>query len=55
MIAKRLIGIIVVGAAVLLTGCSDDGYTPELHTLDAIINEKPDSAMRLLDSQRFTQ
>ncbi len=50
MIAKRLIGIIAVGAVVLLTGCSDDGYTPELHTLDTIINEKPDSALRLLDS-----
>ena len=50
MIAKRLIGIIVVGAVVLLTGCSDDGYTPELHALDTIINEKPDSALHLLDS-----
>ena len=50
MIAKRLIGIIVVGAMLLLAGCSGDGYTPELHTLDSIINEKPDSALRLLDS-----
>ena len=30
MKVKRLIGIIVLGAAVLLTGCSGDGYTPEL-------------------------
>lgn len=50
MIAKRLIGIIVLGAAVLLTGCSGDGYTPELLAIDSIINEKPDSALRLLDS-----
>ena len=50
MIAKRLIGIIVVGAMLLLAGCSGDGYTPELHTLDSIINENPDSALRLLDS-----
>ena len=50
MIAKRLTGIIVVGAMLLLAGCSGDGYTPELHTLDSIINEKPDSALRLLDS-----
>jgi hypothetical protein len=50
MIAKRLIGIIVVGAMLLLAGCSGDGYTPELHTLDSIINENPDSALHLLDS-----
>ena len=50
MIAKRLIGIIVLGAAVLLTGCSGDGYTPELLAIDSILNEKPDSALRLLDS-----
>ena len=50
MIAKRLIGIIVVGAMLLLAGCSGDGYTPELHTLDSIINENPDSALRLIDS-----
>ena len=50
MIAKRLTGIIVLGAAVLLTGCSGDGYTPELLAIDSIINEKPDSALRLLDS-----
>ena len=50
MIAKRLIGIIVVGAMLLFAGCSGDGYTPELHTLDSIINENPDSALHLLDS-----
>ena len=50
MKVKRLIGIIVVGAAVLLTGCSGDGYTPELLAIDSILNEKPDSALRLLDS-----
>ena len=50
MIAKRLTGIIVVGAMMLLTGCSGDGYTPELLAIDSIINEKPDSALRLLDS-----
>ena len=50
MIAKRLIGIIVLGAMMLLTGCSGDGYTPELLAIDSIINEKPDSALRLLDS-----
>ena len=50
MIAKRLTGIIVLGAAVLLTGCSGDGYTPELLAIDSILNEKPDSALRLLDS-----
>ena len=50
MIAKRLTGIIVVGAMMLLTGCSGDGYTPELLAIDSILNEKPDSALRLLDS-----
>ena len=50
MKVKRLTGIIVLGAAVLLTGCSGDGYTPELLAIDSIINEKPDSALRLLDS-----
>jgi hypothetical protein len=50
MKAKKLIGFLFVGAVVLLAGCSGDGYTPELHTLDSIINEKPDSALRLLDS-----
>ena len=50
MKVKRLIGIIVLGAAVLLTGCSGDGYTPELLAIDSILNEKPDSALRLLDS-----
>lgn len=34
----------------LLAGCSGDGYTPELRAIDTIINEKPDSALRLLDS-----
>ena len=34
----------------LLVGCSGDGYTPELRAIDTIINEKPDSALRLLDS-----
>ena len=47
---KRLIGIIVVGAMALLMGCSGDGYTPELRAIDTIINEKPDSALHLLDS-----
>ena len=50
MIAKRLIRIIVVGAVVLLTGCGGDGYTPELHALDSLMYEKPDSALHLLDS-----
>ena len=50
MKAKKLIGFLFVGAVVLLAGCGGDGYTPELHTLDSIINEKPDSALRLLDS-----
>ena len=50
MKVKRLIGIIVLGAMMLLTGCSGDGYTPELLAIDSIINEKPDSALRLLDS-----
>ena len=51
MIAKKLIGIIVMGALLLiLTGCSEDGYTPELRALDSLMNEKPDSALRLLDS-----
>ena len=50
MIAKRLTGIIVLGAMMLLTGCSGDGYTPELLAIDSILNEKPDSALRLLDS-----
>ena len=50
MIAKRLIRIIVVGAMVLLTGCGGDGYTPELHALDSLMDEKPDSALHLLDS-----
>lgn len=39
-----------MGAMLLLAGCSGDGYTPELHTLDSIINENPDSALRLIDS-----
>ena len=34
----------------LLVGCGGDGYTPELRAIDTIINEKPDSALRLLDS-----
>ncbi len=50
MKVKRLTGIIVLGAMMLLTGCSGDGYTPELLAIDSIINEKPDSALRLLDS-----
>ena len=50
MKAKKLIGILFVGAILLLAGCGGNGYTPELHTLDSIINEKPDSALRLLDS-----
>lgn len=47
---KRLIGMIVVGAVVLLTGCGGDGYTQEFRALDSLMNEKPDSALRLLDS-----
>lgn len=27
----------------LLTGCSGDGYTPELLAIDSILNEKPES------------
>lgn len=50
MKVKRLTGIIVLGAMLLLAGCSGDGYTPELLAIDSIINEKPDSALRLLDS-----
>ncbi len=50
MNVKKQIGIIVVGTILLLTGCCNDGYTPMLHTLDSLINEKPDSALRLLDS-----
>ncbi len=34
----------------LLAGCGGDGYTPELRVIDTIINEKPDSALHLLDS-----
>ena len=34
----------------LLTGCGGDGYTPELHALDSLMYEKPDSALHLLDS-----
>ena len=41
----------VVGAVALLTGCGGDGcYTPELHALDSLMDEKPDSALHLLDS-----
>ena len=40
----------VAGAVVLLTGCGGDGYTPELHALDSLMDEKPDSALHLLDS-----
>ena len=47
---KRLVGIIVLGAMLLLTGCGGNGYTPELRAIDTIINEKPDSALHLLDS-----
>ena len=50
MKAKMLIEMISVGALLLLTGCSGDGYTPELRALDFLINEKPDSALQLLDS-----
>ena len=50
MKAKMLIEMISVGALLLLTGCSGDGYTPELRALDSVINEKPDSALQLLDS-----
>lgn len=47
---KRIVGIMVWGAMLLLVGCGGDGYTPELRAIDTIINEKPDSALRLLDS-----
>ena len=51
MKAKRLIGIMAVGALLLIqTGCSGDGYTPELRAIDSMISGKPDSALRLLDS-----
>ena len=51
MNAKKLIGITILGALLLfLTGCRGDGYTPELRALDSLMNEKPDSALRLLDS-----
>ena len=38
MKVKRLIGIIVLAAAVLLTGCRGDGYTPELLAINSILN-----------------
>lgn len=47
---KRMTVVLAVGALLLLTGCGGDGYTPELRAIDTIINEKPDSALRLLDS-----
>ncbi len=47
---KRIVGIMVWGAVVLLTGCGGDGYTPELRALDSLMDEKPDSALHLLDS-----
>lgn len=47
---KRMIGFLTVGVLLLLTGCGGDGYTPELRAIDSVINEKPDSALRLLDS-----
>ena len=50
MIYKKWIVLGIMGAMLLLAGCSGDGYTPELHTLDSIINENPDSALRLIDS-----
>ena len=50
MNAKKLIGVIILAEILLLAGCSGDGYTPELRAIDSIINEKPDSALRLLDS-----
>lgn len=51
MNAKKLIGITILGALLLiLMGCREDGYTPELRALDSLMNEKPDSALHLLDS-----
>ena len=47
---KRTIGILTVGVLLLLTGCGGDGYTPAFRAIDSVINEKPDSALRLLDS-----
>ena len=47
---KRTIGILTVGVLLLLTGCGGDGYTSPLCAIDSVINEKPDSALRLLDS-----
>ena len=47
---KRTIGILTVGVLLLLTGCGGDGYTSPLRAIDSVINEKPDSALRLLDS-----
>lgn len=49
MKAKRLIGLMVIGMLVFLAGCSGDGYTPEFRAIDSIINEKPDSALSLLN------
>lgn len=47
---KRMIGFLTVGVFLLLTGCSGDGYTPALRAIDSVINEKPDSALCMLDS-----
>lgn len=47
---KRMTVVLAVGALLFLSGCSGDGYTPELLAIDSILNEKPDSALRLLDS-----
>ena len=47
---KRMTVVLAVGVLLLLTGCGGDGYTPELRAIDSMISEKPDSALRLLDS-----
>lgn len=47
---KRLTVVLTVGVLLLLTGCCGDGYTPAFRAIDSVINEKPDSALCLLDS-----
>ena len=48
---KSVLNIIMTAVALaVLTGCSGDGYTPELLAIDTLMSEKPDSALRLLDS-----
>lgn len=47
---KLTYSIICLCAVCLFVGCGDNGYTLELSAIDSIINEKPDSALRLLDN-----